>query len=550
MPPSFAYFCLMHISTTTWKWLLIGAGLALLLMMLAYPFGYDQAAFMVGGEMTVKHGAIPYRDFLDTKPPIIFLIYGFSSIIFGHHEWSIRAFDVLFHIVTLFYFFKILKRTLADENLALFTVFLYALIYSAGGYWMTAQAESFALLPSLIVFDCTERALNNKRLLALGIYAGLASAILFLLKFTFLTVPIGACLYILFQSKNVKRIPWKYLLGMIIGFTILTGGYLEYLIATHTFTRFIESLEWLKGYAAIDPLFSSHTIGELYFKQFPLRLVGAFSLSGIVLAAIGMMKFFQDRSKRSDTSDTNEHSPLLHLFFQLMLGLIAVLYERKFFPYHFSRTYWAFVPFIAVCLSGMKTMLSNYSVRWRMISVSSRLLRCLAVFLLCATLVFYSTAARIISQPAHWMYMRLSGGDVAADVQSKMEQYYYKEEQQLANHLRPVMKADDKIFVWGNSIGIYYFLEKYPTTIVLTNTPLITEWTPQSWKDTLIHQLNTNPPRFFIAESGDDREYITGTKLDSWQNLNQWDSLRDFVKVQYDLKDSLGHFRIFEHKSF
>src|SRR5689334_14345546 len=98
----------MHMTYPTWKWLLIGSGLALLLMMLAYPFGYDQAAFMIGGEMTVKHGAITYRDFLDTKPPLIFIIYGISSVIFGHHEWSIRAFDILFHLLSLYYFYKIL----------------------------------------------------------------------------------------------------------------------------------------------------------------------------------------------------------------------------------------------------------------------------------------------------------------------------------------------------------------------------------------------------------------------------------------------------------
>ena len=56
----------MNISNETWNWLLIGSGLLLLLMMLAYPLGYDELLFMIGGEMTVKRGAICYRDFLDT----------------------------------------------------------------------------------------------------------------------------------------------------------------------------------------------------------------------------------------------------------------------------------------------------------------------------------------------------------------------------------------------------------------------------------------------------------------------------------------------------
>ena len=170
----------MYIGTATWKWLLLVSGLVLLLMMLAYPFGYDQMAFMIGGEMTIKHGALPYRDFLDTKPPIIFFIYGISSLLFGHHEWSIRIFDVLFHIVTLSYFFSILKRTTGDEKLALGSVILYALFYVTGGYWMTAQAETFALLPSIAAFDLTERIVRkHPKEFILGICCGLLCAILF-----------------------------------------------------------------------------------------------------------------------------------------------------------------------------------------------------------------------------------------------------------------------------------------------------------------------------------------------------------------------------------
>src|SRR5438552_1478429 len=103
-----------------------------------------------------------------------------------------------------------------------------------------------------------------------------------------------------------------------------------------------------------------------------------------------------------------------------------------------------------------------------------------------------------------------------------------------------MLKPEYTIFVWGVSVGIYYFLDTRPETICLTNTPLITDWTPQSWKDELIRQLQSHPPRFFIAESGDDREYVTGTQEDSWQKLLEWSPLRDFIRNNYDLKDTIG----------
>ncbi|MFI5264065.1 MAG: ArnT family glycosyltransferase [Candidatus Kapaibacterium sp.] len=550
----------MNISAATWKWLLIGSGLAMLLMMLAYPFGYDQAAFMVGGEMTVKHGAIPYRDFLDTKPPIIFFIYGISSLLFGHHEWSIRAFDILFHIGSLFYFFKLLKRATGDEKLALTSAFFYALFYVTSGYWMTAQAETFALLPSLVAFDLTDRVVtgfgdresgvgeNLRSNFVLGIFAGLASAVLFLLKFTLLTVPLGIIIYLLLESKEKKHFPWKYLLGIAAGFLILVGGYFLFLYEMNSLTRFMESLAWLKSYADVDPLFSMHTIIERYFKQFPMLAIYPFGLSGILLAAVGALWYFKDHLKPVSSEERKKDSSLLHLFVQFSLAMLAVLYERKFFPYHFARSYWAFVPFVALGLRELRNLWKDYSLSWIRLKIQNKILRCTLLGLVIAALICFSIAPRIISQPLHFGYLRLSGQDVTQDVQDKTPQYFYKEEQQIADRLKPAMKEGDKVFVWGNSVGIYYFLESYPTTICLTNTPLITTWTPESWKTTMLNQLREKPPRFFIAESGDDREYISGSKTDSWRHLLGWSDLKDFVGRNYVIKEELGHFRIFERK--
>jgi len=543
----------MRFSEPTWKWLLIVSGLLLLLMMLFYPFGYDQAVFSVGGEMTVKQGAIPYRDFLDTKPPLIFYLYALSSIIFGHHEWSIRAFDILFQIGSLFYFFKILKRTTGDEKLALSSIFLYTLFYVTSGYWMTAQAETFALLPSLIAFDLTEKVRSPKsevrsHQIVLGIYAGLACAILFLLKFTLLTVPLGIIIYLLFETKEGKSFPWKYIIGLAIGLIALIGLYALYLLANGAMDQFLESVTWLKSYGDADPLFSSHTIIERFFKQFPMLSIYPFGLSGIVIATIGILWYFQDHLRPNPSEESKKDTALLHLFLQFSLALVAVLYERKFFPYHFMRGYWAFVPFVALGLRELRNLWKDYSLTWSRLRKAERILRCVFIGIVIASIFFFSTAPRLISQPLHFAYIRVTGGDVAQDVQDQTPQYYYKDEQMLANRLRPLMKDDDKIFVWGNSIGIYYFLNKYPTTICLTNTPLISPWTPELWKTQLMNQLKANPPHYFIGEFGDERTYITGSNLDSWQYLQNWHELKAFLLSQYEQTDSIGHFRIFKNK--
>jgi len=311
----------------------------------------------------------------------------------------------------------------------------------------------------------------------------------------------------------------------------------------------MESLTWVKRYADADPLFSMHTIIERYFKQFPMLLVNPFGLSGILLAAIGALWYFKDHLRPIPLEERKKDSSLTHLFLQFLLAMLAVLYERKFFPYHFARSYWAFVPFVALGLRELRNLWKAYSLEWMRLKLGEKMLRYALVCSGIAGLLFFSTAPRIISQPLHFLYLHVSGGDVAQDIQDQMPQYYYKEEKQVADHLQAMMKEGDNVFVWGNSIGIYYFLSSYPTTICLTNTPLITSWTPESWKNTMITQLREKPPRFFIAESGDDREYISGSKTDSWQHLLGWPELKNLLEHNYTMKEELGHFRIFERKS-
>src|SRR2546423_15579694 len=67
--------------------IIIGVIIALLLAcILAFPFGPDHSIFAVGGELIYKKNALPYKDFLESKPPLIFYIYGFAMWLFGHHE--------------------------------------------------------------------------------------------------------------------------------------------------------------------------------------------------------------------------------------------------------------------------------------------------------------------------------------------------------------------------------------------------------------------------------------------------------------------------------
>jgi hypothetical protein len=176
----------------------------------------------------------------------------------------------------------------------------------------------------------------------------------------------------------------------------------------------------------------------------------------------------------------------------------------------------------------------------------SRYVKLALVYSSCFLAIFFSPVTRIFSNVVYWPYIRMSGGNVGESVGLKFGQTFYNEQIQTAELLKPLLGPQETVFVWGNSVGIYFRLDHYPSTICLTNTPFVTSWTIKNWKDTLIRQLQNAPPKFFIIETGDARDYITGDTLDSRQHLQQWSELNNFVATKYHDFRKVGHFVIEE----
>jgi len=507
---------------------LIASGAMLVVMMLFYPFGYDQAAFSVGGDMVLKNGAVPFRDFLDTKPPFIFYIYSVALFIFGHHDWSIRAFDILFHFAALFYFYKVLVSVLKNEDHALLSCFLYVILYTTSGYWMTAQAETFAIIPSVVIFYHTERFLSGKgKLFGNALAIGLASTTLFFLKSTLMTVPLASLIFLMLRQPDKKN--YTFALASIAATVITSVLYIYYLSSVGALGRFIEIFAWVREYGAINPLLSLDTIRDIYLWNFPINLVLICSPAFLLASALCLYMVWKHR--RSGVALSAKHYVYIHLGLQVVLGLLAVAYERKCFPYHYSRTFWAITP---LAIAGL---LELYHIIRSNIHGKARLALYTFVVLLMMPPLY-----RIGSQPVRWAVVRLL--DIQ-EGQTMRQDYPLDDMQNVAKKYSSELSTNDNVFFWGNHVGVYFYLDKLPTTLLLTNTPLVTSWTPQHWRDAMMAQLQHSTPKLFITERGDIKTFINATELDSWGTLGAWDSLRSYLETNYTYSDSVGVYRVF-----
>lgn len=397
---------------------------------------------------------------------------------------------------------------------------------------MTAQAETFAIIPSVVIFYHTERFLSGKgKLLSNALAIGLASTTLFFLKSTLMTVPLASFIFLLLRHRDKKS--YGFAAASIIVALISSGIYLYYLSSVDALGRFIEIFAWVREYGAINPLFSWDTIRTIYLWNFPVNLILICSPAFLLTTALCLYMAWKHR--RSNTALSSKQLVYMHLGAQVILGLLAVAYERKCFPYHYSRMFWAMAP---LAIAGLVEL---YQIIRNNIHGNKRLVLYAFIVLLMMPPLY-----RIASQPLRWTVVRLF--DIQ-EGQTLRQDYPLDDMQNVAKKYSSSLRIHENIFFWGNHVGVYFYLNKLPTTLVLTNTPVVTSWAPQLWRDTMMAQLQRSEPKLFITERGDIKTFINATELDSWGTLNAWDSLRTFLETNYTYSDSVGAYLVFEKNS-
>jgi hypothetical protein len=67
----------------------------------------------------------------------------------------------------------------------------------------------------------------------------------------------------------------------------------------------------------------------------------------------------------------------------------------------------------------------------------------------------------------------------------------------------------------------------------------------------MMAQLIRTKPTYIIVETGDVLEFITASPLDSYQQMERWTQLHDYIMNNYSSSDTVGVFRVFRrHTSF
>lgn len=358
-------------SRSNWRSTLsaLALGLLLLLPTLAFPLGTDQATFLRGGA-AIFNGATLYVDFIDVKPPLVFVLYGLSDLLFGETALGLRLFDLLWQGATILSLIIYIRSFAVERWAPMITAALYAVLYVTLQFSQTTQVETLMGLPMLLALIIYQRPPNWKNNLLIGI----CFAVMFLLKFTFGIVAAAFAAHVWVTEPSFRRSTMtvvQWFVGTLVGMFIVL---LPFLLQPGFLEGWMQTMTFIKIYSGYPPL-------NMELVRLGLKAIGAFvgdniSIFVISLAIVGgVMSILRTAPDRVRTN----HAILTFLFIGL---LFTVAVERRFSPYHFSRLY-----LISALLAG-PALAFIWQARKSMFSLDTRMSKALVASAMALAVLF------------------------------------------------------------------------------------------------------------------------------------------------------------------
>lgn len=157
--------------------LLVGAALLFGSATLLYPFGGDQGLYYyVGREWS--RGAVPYRDAMEQKTPLVFLLHAVLVLLTGPNMWAIRAAELAFVLLLGWVLAELVTPPGQPRQpgvLGVACLSLAVLYFGLFNYWDTAQCEIwYAGLSLLSLWAVTRPELGPGAWRRGGLLGGLA----------------------------------------------------------------------------------------------------------------------------------------------------------------------------------------------------------------------------------------------------------------------------------------------------------------------------------------------------------------------------------------
>jgi len=429
----------------------------------------DEADFAVEAGVLLDGGR-PYVDFVEKKPPLIYLLYAGALGLVG--RYNLPAFRVLLigYVLASALFLAAIARRLYGESVALLVAPLYALTVSVGLPMdvHAANSETLFLLPLLAG---TYFSLQGKeRAVAAGICVGLAALV---------KQQAGMQLPILIAASWLERDRRQRVALLCAGFAACWAAALIGLAVAGSLGAFLYWTIGINGYYIAN---GNTLASSLRLAAGALRLMFGFAPGVWLVGATRLAyEFLRPNARR----------PLVALW--ALGSLLPISLGGRFFPHYFLQL---FPPLVLLASAGAVGFWERVATRpWL------RVVGTLAA----AMLLVIAPAARMVA---------------FHDAEALSVPHAMPDARAVASYVRDHTAPSARVLFWGYGSALYYLSERRPATRFPYVTYLVgaVEGTPSWWSpfhpsrpleiprawDLFFEDLERHPPALFIdtAQAG------------------------------------------------
>ncbi len=499
------------------------------LPILSFPPGRDQSTYLLIGRSLLE-GKQLYHDLWDNKPPGIFYLYAGISKLFGTALWGVALVDILWLLVVSYCIFRFTARFLGPGAAAV-AVAVHASWHArvSYSYIHIAQPETFQLLCIFAGFYLMQY--HGRWRKTSWFAAGLLLGYAFWLKYN----AIAFLPFLLFlpylDTSGLDREPrrvtltisWRDWLGRAallgVGFAVMIASVLAWIALNGAWPAMKEiQFEVLPRYAAMGVQSRAH-----YWTAVAVRTTYFLGVWTEVATIVALLIAWRGR-------DLARSAPI---FLATAIAYVATAMQVRLHSYYFQTCF----PFLAM-IWGYLVLKVYQACRSATHWCKSRQwkLTPILVWVLFANLVFWPLPAEFDSLSMDYESLNEWRRD-AWGFYSEFPQPIYLEhlkgQLETVRYLKRNLRPGEGVFLWGAHCLIYYLSGSRPPTRFVSNLGLVATWSPPSWREELVRDLEKSPPRFIVVARGDQLPSITYTQLDSEQYLKVFPRLDGFLRNHY-----------------
>jgi 4-amino-4-deoxy-L-arabinose transferase-like glycosyltransferase len=505
---------------------LLAAITLLALPVLTYPLGRDQGEFATIGR-GILEGKVLYIDLWNPKPPAVFYVYGAAFRIFGSSPEALRVIDLLLFPAMgagLYW----LGRRLANRRVGLMAAALFGGVYFSQGFWTLTQNDGIALLPMILAAVCAFKVLDSlARSPGWSALCGAACAVALWFKYPFiffaLALGIGHAVSRLRQGD--RGLLLKDAAAFLAGGVLVGVIGVAHLAALGAIDAWMESALVTVGYTrqGFDELLTSAVWRDSMERWVTWRQA---------LIVLGWLLVRWQVRRAADGWHV--------IWLWLLAGPVIVLAQAKGYEYHFLPL----LPPLALLGADLIDRLSLWLRRG-----AAGGLRHVAAAGLPVVVVAWSLAALLIHV---WLpsldyvtgaasrssyYQRFRGGEFKA-----------AESLEVVEYLRARTTPGDSLYIWGFRPEVYYSSDLRPATRFIFQFPLVGEWYPNAWRQENVDILWAALPPYVLVLRGDYMPWVTGRDEDSYQLLQEYTELNNWLIFNYEQETEIGNFLLWRRR--